>query len=191
MTKSRLFRVFLLFLLASGHAGGCNCGGDQGDGQTSIIDEPLLADENPDAPRAVFPEDRRTDDPSLNAFVEKAMRVCSEGDYDGFRQLFGTAYQPTERKQFKRIWAAVREIRVERVHAGRGEPLAYYVHAEVHWRKPDKNRRLSRSAVIMAYQEGGQWRIGSAPREAVRAILGDRSGTELRLDAEPTTRESR
>ena len=192
MITSRIVRVFLLLLLASGYSGGCDCGGEEGENAGgSIIDDDPLAKENPDTPRAVFPVDKRTDDASLNDFVGKAMDVCSKGDYDGFRQLFGTAYQPTERRQFKRIWGAVREIRVERVHVGRSDPPEYYVHAEVIWRKPDKHRRLSRSVVIMAYQEGGQWRIGSAPREAVRAMLGEKSEDELRLDADPITQESR
>jgi len=190
MITSRIIKVFLLFLFASVTIGGCDCGGDAGEADPSIIDDDPLAKENPDTPRAVFLADKWTDDASLNAFIEKAMDVCSKGDYDGFRQLFGTSYQPTERKQFKRIWGAVREIRVEQVRKGRADPPEYYVHAEVHWRRPDKNRRLSRSVVIMAYQEAGQWRIGTATREVVRAMLGDRSEAELRLDADPTTQKS-
>jgi hypothetical protein len=79
---------------------------------------------------------------------------------------------------------------VERIQADPQERPRYFVQAEIRWRRPDKQKRLSRSVVVMTFLEAEQWRIGTPPRAVVKAMLGETSNEELSLDLESSTQES-
>jgi len=104
----------------------------------------------------------------LNKFIQDALIICHQGDYDAFRQSFGTTYEPPSEVDFIRVWSNVAEIAVERVLADpREEFNRYYVLAKVRLRVADKKNRRQRDIPIMVYQEGGQWRLGPAPGEII------------------------
>lgn len=152
--------------------GGCECSQEKQKDEGALINRPDLARQIPSAPRPsviMLPECRQPD-PDLNQFIEHTMGVCSRGDYDAYRQLFGTAYKPTAEVDFKRIWQGVKEIVVRRVWPSPEKPPRYYVLADVKLRKPDSKGRHERSVPIMVFQEAGQWRVGPAPKHVIELI---------------------
>lgn len=148
---------------------GCN---DDGADDNSLDPKPISVD-NPEAekPRIHFPPECQQEDPSLNAEIEQVLKVCEQGDYDGFCKRFGIAEVPPSYDEFKRIWHGVREISIRSVHAGRPDPLEYYVHAIVKLREPDNQKRSERDIVVRVFKEMGEWRISGASKDVVRKVL--------------------
>jgi hypothetical protein len=150
---------------------GCKrpAGNDSDDGihKTPII----YKDPNAEAPNVIFPEQFKTEDVALNEFIRKALESCKTGDYDKFRQLFGVASDPPAGAQFDRVWKGVKEIRVAGMYQGPQRPPEYYVHVVVQLRQPDRHERTERQAVIVVFQEGGEWRLAPAPSEIQGQIL--------------------
>jgi hypothetical protein len=156
--------------LAAGSIGGCECSRDVAVNPDTQIDLPPIAEEYPEVPRPAvsFPPECRQKDATLNKFIQDALTICHRGDYDAFRQLFGTAYEPTSELDFKDVWSNVADITVCQVHADKRDPPRYYVvFAKVRLRKADKKDRREREIPIMVFQEGGRWRLGPAPSEVI------------------------
>lgn len=155
-------------VLVSCVVGGCRCSRDDPDASDAQIDRQTLVEETPQAPRphVVFPAGVHEGDASLNEFVKHILDVCQVGDYDAFRQLFGSMYEPTSFANFRRIWPQVKEIEVQRIHAGKGDPPAVYVvEAKAKLRQADRKGREEVNLPIMIFREGEYWRIGPVPRE--------------------------
>ena len=169
MLVRKLLKVAWAAGLAACSIGGCECSRDVAVDEDTQIDLPPIVVENPEEPRPAvsFASECRQEDATLNKFIQDALTTCHRGDYDAFRQLFGTAYEPTSESDFKRVWRNVEEIAVCQVHAGKREPPHYYVLAKVRLRKADKKDRRERDIRIMVFQEGGRWRLGSAPSEVI------------------------
>ncbi len=154
--------------------GGCRCSRDTPAPDGAQIDRPALVEQTPDAPRpaVLFPAKVHEGDASLNEFIGRVLQVCQLGDYDAFRQLFGSMYEPTSFANFRRIWPQVKEIEVQRIHAGPGDPPeVYVVEAQARLRQADRKGREAVNLPIMIFQESGHWRLGPVPRE-----LRDRMG---------------
>lgn len=163
----------ILAFLASWTMGGCECSQDVAVSTGPRIDTPTIVEEKPDAPRpaVLFPDSLRAEDATLNRFVEEAMAVCRQGDYDRFRQLFGTAYEPVGLADFRRVWHDVESIEILSLHPAKGEPPRYYViFAKARLRHPDQKGRAERIIPVMVFREGEDWRMGSAPREVVERL---------------------
>ncbi len=179
-------RILLAAAAVAGSMGGCECGKEEVGEDHNALDRPTITEENPqvERPNVYFPRDLMTEDVSLNKFVDKALNVCYEGDYDGFRQLFGASYKPPKETNFQAIWTQVRSVQVARIeqHPGK-EPPVYYLHAVVRLRNPDSKGRTRRDIVIAIFPEAGQWRLGNAPEEVTRFMLG-LSGTQASGDGE-------
>ena len=60
----------------------------------------------------VFPDALRVADPSVNAFVERAMTSCGSGDYDSFRLLWSVREDPLPRGEYEQGWKAVQRIHI-------------------------------------------------------------------------------
>ena len=164
----------LLFTAALGAClmGGCQCGGrDVAANDGPEIEKPALITQYPEkTPPAVdFPAHVRQEDVSLNKFVEQVLDICVRGDYDAYRQLFGSAYRPTRETQFKQVWEGVKDVRVLRIEKGPEADPRYYVLAEVHLREAKKGR-VERSVPVMVFKEAGEWRVGPAPKKAIEAL---------------------
>jgi len=174
MSARTAFKLIWSMALAAGSIGGCECSRDVAVNEDTQIDRPPIAVENPEEPRPAvsFAPECRQKDATLNKFIQDALTICHRGDYDAFRQLFGTAYEPTSESDFKRVWSNVAEIAIRQVHADdKQDPPRYYVvFAKVRLRKADKKDRRERDIHIMVFQEGEQWRLGAAPSEVIDSI---------------------
>ncbi|NLX13481.1 MAG: hypothetical protein GXY44_07490 [Phycisphaerales bacterium] len=167
-------RLLLGAFCVAGSLGGCKCGREAAAPDETSIDQPAIIEQHPNAPHPEihFPHELKTEDHSLNQFVMRILEICYKGDYDGFRQLFGTKYTPTSKTNFESVWMRVGTIRVVRIERHpRKEPIECYLHAKIELREPDRQDRTERNVVIMIFQEDGEWRLGTAPREATKAIL--------------------
>ncbi len=173
MTARNVVKLVCAAAIAAGGMGGCKCRQDVGTGDEPRIETTPIAEEYPDVPtpKIDFPARWHSEDTTLNAFIDHALKVCGEGDYDGFRQLFGTEYTPTGRSDFERAWHAFSDIKVTRLFRGPQDPPAYYLHVVVRRREPDRKGRRQRDAVVMVFREAGDWRLGPAPKEIVRKVL--------------------
>ena len=133
----------------------------------------------------VFPDELRVGDATVNAFVDHAMTVCSNRDYQAFRLLWSAREDPLTRDEFEEGWHAVKEIRVrglERVKLapapdqGEGPPqMVYALFAEVgldptHQAAQQKARR---EVVLMIVREHDVWRLAKAPKR-MRAWMTDK-----------------
>ena len=173
MIANNMVILVWLVLVITGSMGGCECQRDVMVDDGPQIERPTMAEIDPHAerPYTQFSSDLRTDDVSLNKFVERALKICEEGDYDAFRQLFGTTYTPTEQKAFERVWHNVRDIRVGSLNFGKNDSNVYYLHAMVRLRKPDRKKRQERDIVVTIFKEAGDWHLGPAPKEVVEKVL--------------------
>jgi len=110
------------------------------------------------------------DDPSFNQFVTQTLEVCRRGDYDGFRQLFGSAYEPTSEAKFVKVWSNVKAIEVRRIVQGPQETPHYYVYARVRLREPDRKQQDERDIWVTVYRESGRWRLGVPSQEIIEQL---------------------
>jgi len=156
-------------LLVGGTIGGCKCSRDVAVEPDRQIDRPSIVQLDPDAPRpdVDFPPELHLDDPSFNRFVVHALEVCRQGDYDGFRQLFGTAYEPTTHDNFRKVWGNVKSIQVRRVVKGPQETPHYYLYGRIRLREPDRKGQDRRDIWVMVFRETDQWRLGAPSQDIV------------------------
>ena len=178
--RHRFLKILWVALLAGTLPGGCRCSRDVAVDEGPEINKKPIIEENPEAPRpgVLFPAEFRQDDASLNAFVERALTVCYQGDYDAFRQLFGMTFQPPAEAEFKRVWHGVKSIEVTRIQAGPQKEPHYYVLAKVLLRAPDQKGRQERTVPVMVFQEAGQWRLGPPPQEAIDLLRASQTQPE-------------
>jgi len=150
----------------------------------ATIDKPPISEKDPkaDRPLVQFPQHLQTNEPSLNQFIVSALQTCATGDYDAFRQLFGSSFKPPGPADFERIWYQVQSVEVISVHAGQEEPPEYYVHATVKLRIPDRRDREKRDVVVAVVREADEWRMAQAPKEAIHKVLV--------VDSQPATESS-
>ncbi len=177
-------RILFAAAVTAWFLGGCRCGRDINVSDGPEINKPPLSKEDPDAPRpaVLFPPALRQTDPTLNAFIERVLTICSRGDYDGFRELFGSAYEPTREEQFKKVWYGVESVEVAQVQVGPEKQPHYYVMAQVRLRKPDRKGREDRSVPVMVFKEAGEWRVGPPPQGAIDRLRA--------LESQPATAPS-
>ncbi|MGB9626672.1 MAG: hypothetical protein ACPMAQ_17595, partial [Phycisphaerae bacterium] len=142
-----------------------------------------------EAPEVIFPAALRTDDPSLNRFIDDVLGFCARGDYGMYRLAVGSQYEPLPRKSFERAWHAVKEVRVRkviRVHepatrmAGSAPAEAreelrnpiYCVHGTILLRDNQRPRPV-REVVVLVIKENGEWKLGPpAPPAIKQRIMG-------------------
>jgi len=76
--------------------------------------EPAETEQAPESRRAalIFPKSLRVEEAPVNALLEKAMRLCSEGDYENFRMIWTARQEPISRGEFLKGWAAMQQIRI-------------------------------------------------------------------------------
>jgi hypothetical protein len=155
--------------LAGSTLGGCKCGRDVAVEDEGRIDRPSIAELYPDVPRPKvdFPAHSQINDPSFNRFMKKTLEICQRGDYDGFRQLFGPAYEPTSKTKFDKVWRNVKNIEVRRIVQGPQETPHYYVFARVRLREPDRQQQKERDIWVMGYKRSGRWRLGVPSQDVI------------------------
>jgi hypothetical protein len=184
-----IMRKLITILAFSTMLSGCG----KGDSQQDSLDLPSNVKVNPKAPAptVAFPRELQKDDSTLNKFIEDALSICAEGDYDRFRQLFGAAYAPPTKEDFDKIWAGVKSIEIVSVHPDpREKPPIYYVHANVLLRQADPHGRTKRDAIVAVFQENGQWRLSPPSKEIVHKVLLADSRPADGAASRPSTRPS-
>ncbi len=185
-----LIRLCFTAALAACLMGGCRCGRDIAVSDDPEIDKPALITEFPGVPKpeTIFPAHLRQEDPSLNKFVEQVLDICARGDYDAYRQLFGTAYVPTPETQFRKVWPGVKSAEVIRIERGKDhmdQGPRYFVLARVHVQTEAKGLE-ARSVPVMVFKEGGEWRVGQAPKKEIDRLRALES--QPAAASEPTSR---
>lgn len=144
----------------------------------------------------VFPDELRVSDDSVNAFVEKAMRLCAAGDYEAFRLLWSDRSDPLPRDEFEQGWRAVEAIRVRALNpvilqsdngaSPDGDPneLAFIVLAEVAFdpSQPAGRREPRREIVLILSREHDEWRFSRAPKEVRKWIKDHVMQAEDRIE---------
>ncbi len=149
-------------------------------------DDPLLTPEDvfPEAvivpadkmPRFVFSDEVRTYDLSLNRFVDRFLRVCSEAKYSEFRLMLSRrSGDPVLAQRFEKMFIVLKEARIESVKRLPDVPEiegpAYLLTAsydlEDHALKAKKTGHIVRLAIG---REEGEWRIGPIPAGALARL---------------------
>ena len=179
--------LMMVAAVAIGSTQGCRCGRDVNAVDDAVLDPPPLAEVDQAAPRPAihFSPHLRSKDASLNQFIEQSLTICSTGDYDGFRSLFGMAYSPTPQDTFERLWHNVQDLTVLGMYQGRVDPPEYYLHVSVRLRQQDRKGREKGEVVVAIFREAGQWRLGPASKEIAAQVLRVSTRPASRPTSEP------
>jgi hypothetical protein len=144
-------------------------------------------------PEVIFPQELKTDDPTVNEFIHSALEACQKGSYDRFSELFGVTVEVPEAPQFGKVWRGVKSIRVAGTYKNPSkdpeQPAEYYVHVVVQLRQPDRYERTERQAVLWVFRERDQWRMAPASSEIQGRLLY--ANTQPADGSTPATRPSR
>lgn len=79
------------------------------------LSPPLEQSSDQPPPALEFPASARTEDASLNTFIEQVFEVCRVGRYEDYRLLHSRYVQPLRRDSFKEYWERVGAITVQAV----------------------------------------------------------------------------
>lgn len=118
-----------------------------------------------------FPEQVRADDPEVNAFIERAIRICQAQNYDDFRLLWSALEEPLGEQEFRKGFAAMRKVTILDLLKRRtkeGE-IVYLVHCLLQF-EPAAVPDPERDVVLLLRQESGQWRVATPPEKEARAL---------------------
>lgn len=160
--------IFSLAATLAACFGGCECQRQASQAGPGPIDAENLADVVPGVkpPEITFPAELRPADTEVAAFIDEALSICQKGDYDGFRQLFGTHYEPKTQAEFKGIWQQVASIEILRIRsAPPANPQFYIVESKARLRAKDRRGREEIDLPVLLYKEAERWRLGPVPKE--------------------------
>ncbi len=126
-----------------------------------------------DPPAFVFPDDVKTDDPSVNAFIEEFGRICIEGEYDKYRMKVCRRSDPVSKEDFEQVWHNISEIHIWKMFAlpePKGMPTRRYaVFAKV---KVEQSREEPEKLVVLqVLRELGKWVIDVLPSEELDLLF--------------------
>jgi len=140
-----------------------------------VFPEPVIVPDDK-KPRFVFADEVRTYDLSLNRFVDRFLRVCSEAKYSEFRLMLSRrSGDPVLAQRFEKMFIVLKEARIESVKRLPDVPEiqgpAYLLTAtydlEDHALKAKKTGHVVRLAIS---REEGEWRIGPIPAQALARL---------------------
>jgi hypothetical protein len=189
MTR-KTFSILFAALLAAGGAAGCRDRSSAADTQPSDAEEvDRINPRGAEPPEVIFPAALRTDDESLNRFIDSVLGFCVKGEYGSYRLAVGSQYEPLPRKNFERAWRAVKEVRIRKilrvyepttraadpsrtdVREELKHPI-YCVHGTITLRDTQRTRPV-REVVVLLIKEHGEWRLGPpAPLAVKHRIMG-------------------
>ncbi len=135
----------------------------------------LPEDQTP--PTFHFPGRVRTEDESLNKFIEQFKEVCLRGEYGQYRLKVSRRVEPLSKQQFENAWHAVKSVRIELIRklepgtvrklseaVGLSEPI-YGLVFRTRLRETVRTRKADRQIVALIFKEEGQWVAAPAPRD--------------------------
>jgi hypothetical protein len=146
-----------------------------------VSDEPFLDPDqafpewvipNPDKrPEFVFPEKARTNDLSLNRFVDRFARVCVEAKYSDFRLMLSSKTgDPIVASRFESMFNALKQVRILAIDRMPDVPALggpVYVMSVEYDLDPSvvrKGESTERRRIAIT-KENGEWRIGPVPHD--------------------------
>jgi hypothetical protein len=119
-------------------------------------------------PKYVIPRQLLSDHTEVGGFVIQFLETCYAGDYQGYRDLVGRAFNPESEERFRTIYEAIESVAVDSIEAVDVPdipPPAYLVISSVSFDPEHKVslRRPNRKLAILVFEEEGEWRMGPAP----------------------------
>lgn len=119
-------------------------------------------------PTYTIPRELLNEHAEVGRFVIQFLETCYAGDYQGYRNLVGRAFNPESEERFRTIYEAIESIvldSIEVVDVSDIPPPAYLVISSVTF-DPEHTvslRRPHRRLAILVFREEGEWRMGPAP----------------------------
>ena len=119
-------------------------------------------------PDFVFAESVRTFDNSLNRFIDRFARICTQAKYSEFRLMYTKRGRPAPAVDFEKMFRAVKHVEILAVEEIPQVPgvdgpvhimLAEYTLEDY----ADRNKEGPRRIRLGITREEGQWRIGPIP----------------------------
>ncbi len=144
-----------------------------------VFPEPVVLDPAK-RPEFDFPESVRTYDLSLNRFLDRFARVCTQGKYADFRLMLSSrAGDPIVARRFESMFHALKQVRIlaiEELPLSLGlEEQVYIMLVEYDLEDYAANQgRQSEQRRLAITKEGGGWRIGPIPHEALAKLQARR-----------------
>lgn len=153
----------------------------------------------PVAPPAALPQ--RTFEPGLAeqfpevyAFVNEFLETCLAGDYAGYRLRVSRVTTPETRERFKAIYHGIKSVHVESIEeldAARVPELpapAYRIVSRIEFQPESRVtlRSRNRKPAILAFREGGEWRMMPAPASLQPRDPESQPATDSAPSEEPT-----
>ncbi|MFO0972312.1 MAG: hypothetical protein U1A27_02570 [Phycisphaerae bacterium] len=144
--------------------------------EVRLIDPPV---DPARAPRVAFPTLARSFDPALNQFIDRFIRVCTQGRYSEFRLMYTRRLDPPGERTFVAMFNAVEAVRIQsldklpplRLLSGPVYRLRLEIDLADYAVRRSQKTRLLQVAVV---QEGGEWAVAPLPRgsgEQLDALL--------------------
>ncbi len=126
-------------------------------------------------PHFVFPVSARTNDLSLNQFVDRFARVCMQGKYSDFRLMLSRRRPPILPPRFESNFNALKKVRITAIEKLPAVPTAegsvYLMNAEYELEDyAVKGGQSTRQVQVAITREDGAWRIGPIPHEALEQL---------------------
>ena len=156
----------------------CGCGG-KADSRASTKSDDYLkvqgridVSDIQDRPEIVFPKEVRSDDESLNAFLQHFTEVCLAGEYDEYRLLVSRQIEPVSKQQFEKTYRRVEYVEINLIcDLPKISELPYplwLIESIVHIRQPTEEplRRLQ----VLIFKENEKWVMAPAPRALRQAL---------------------
>ncbi len=119
-------------------------------------------------PTYTIPRQLLNEHAEVGRFVIHFLETCYAGDYQGYRNLVGRAFDPESEERFRTIYEAIESVvldSIEAVNLPDIPPPVYLVISSVTFDPEHKValRRPNRKLAIIVFQEEGEWRMGPAP----------------------------
>ena len=138
--------------------------------------EPVIPRGDKPPPEFVFPERVRTTDLSLNRFVDRFARVCTQAKYSDFRLMLSSrAGDPIVATRFESMFNALKQVRILAIDKAADLPSLggpVYIMSVEYDLEPSvvKRGEATEKRKIAILRENGEWRIGPVPREALTRL---------------------
>lgn len=151
-------------------------------------------------PLVEFPDWIRTNDASLNEFIDKLLQHCVRGEYGLYRLAVSTKFEPLGRTQFEKAWHAVERVQIRNIRlihqptTRHWDPARtdipeelkhpiYCVHGTIYLRELPGRQLLKkpvREVVVLVVKENGEWKLGPpAPADVKRDVMGVQDSGDL------------
>lgn len=157
-----------------------------------LLTEPIESTEKP--PELIFPAAVRTEDASVNTFIDNLLSACAKGQYGLYRLAVASQYDPMAQRHFERAWHAVKQVEIRGVECIYTPPAAeklaqrpdlreelrhpiYSVHATITLREGFD--RPTRELVVLIVKENDEWKLGPPASPAIKhRMVGDQSDAD-------------